>query len=175
MEIWKSIKGYEDKYQVSNFGRVKSLKRVVPHKLYGTKVVPERFLKAYLRSHGYYCISLWNNNSKTDKYIHRLLAIYFITNPNNYPCINHIDGNKTNNSINNLEWCTIKQNNEHSYANGLNSLNRKIKVCSYTTNECVIYRSIRQASININKNPDYLHVALKRNKFSNNEYHWELV
>lgn len=89
-EIWKDIPGYEGYYQVSNFGRVKSLRRV---------------LKAGLRK-GYLYISLRNKKFN----IHRLVAIAFIPNPGNLPEVDHIDGNKLNNNANNLKWATRQQN-----------------------------------------------------------------
>lgn len=89
-EIWKDVPGYAGTYQVSNFGRVKSLRKV---------------LKAGLRK-GYLYISLRNKKFN----IHRLVAIAFIPNPGNLPEIDHIDGNPLNNNANNLKWATRQQN-----------------------------------------------------------------
>jgi hypothetical protein len=99
MEIWKSINGYDD-YQISNLGRVKSL-----------KYNKERILKPFSNSDGYLTVELRKNKDES-KYcrIHNLIALAFIPNPYNKSCIDHIDRNKTNNSINNLRWVTHQEN-----------------------------------------------------------------
>lgn len=101
-EIWKNIAGFEG-YQVSNFGRVKSF--------YGKK---ERILKAGLRSNGYLNVILCKNGKMKCFLIHRLVANAFIDNPDNLPVINHIDENKQNNQVSNLEWCTYSYNNSYN-------------------------------------------------------------
>lgn len=106
-EIWKDIKGYEGLYQVSSFGRVKSLERVdrIGRKKHG------KFLKEHINSGGYFNVALYSKYS-VKKYllIHRLVAQAFIPNPNDYPQVNHIDENKINNNVDNLEWCTSEYN-----------------------------------------------------------------
>lgn len=108
-EIWKDIKGYEGLYQVSNTGKVRSLDRKVWN--YTKK---GRILKMHNNGHGYYNVSL-HNKEKTEKhaYIHILVAKAFIPNPNNYEQVNHKDFDKSNNSANNLEWVSRKQNVLH--------------------------------------------------------------
>ena len=96
-EIWKDIEGYEGLYQVSNLGRVKSLRRNI-------------ILKNKIESNGYERVVLSTNNNPKDYSVHRLVAIAFIPNPNNYPIVNHKDENRTNNCVDNLEWCTQKYN-----------------------------------------------------------------
>ena len=115
IEIWKPVKGYELLYSVSNLGKVKSL-----HYNHGNK---EKILVGRINRGGYRTF-LFNNNYKR-KYIteHRLVAQAFLPNPNNYPQINHKDGNKLNNNVCNLEWCSAKQNSIHAYKNGLSKGN----------------------------------------------------
>ena len=114
-EIWKDIEGYEGIYQVSNKGRVKSLKRKIcsnsnNHK-YNT--LSEKLLK--LSGGGKYIQVILCKDGKTSaKLVHRLVAQAFIPNPNNLPCVNHKDENKKNNDVRNLEWCTYKYNNEYN-------------------------------------------------------------
>ncbi|MBO7079503.1 MAG: HNH endonuclease [Bacilli bacterium] len=117
-EIWKDIKDYEGLYQVSNFGRVKSLEKKVWNR-YEFIVRKERILKTKNNSKEYCIVKLYKDNKHYNKKIHRLVAEAFIPNPNDLPQINHIDGNKNNNNANNLEWCTNKENQIHAWNNNL--------------------------------------------------------
>ena len=118
-EIWKDIKGYEGLYQVSNLGRIKRLK----HKRFDrNQILPERLVKvSYPKNNWYPYVSLCKNGKYVSKCIHRLVASAFIPNPNNYPVINHKDGNKQNNAIDNLEWCSYSHNNKEAYRLKLNN------------------------------------------------------
>lgn len=118
-EIWKDIKGYEGSYQASNLGNIKSLERMVQGKI-GMRICNERILKILIGKRGYYTVNLGNGTGRCAiKTVHRLVAIAFIPNPENRPCVNHIDGNKLNNNINNIEWCTYSENNIHAFNTGL--------------------------------------------------------
>ncbi len=108
MEEWKPIKGYEDRYAISNLGRIKVLK---PR--YRDKVI----LRTFSDGFGYLHCDL-SNPRKTVK-VHRLVAEAFIPNPDNKPTVNHIDGDKTNNRVDNLEWNTVHENNLHANMMGL--------------------------------------------------------
>lgn len=113
-EIWKDIAGYEGLYQVSNLGRVKSLP-----KQYGFSYRPEKILAEVVDSHGYVVFNLRKDGRKKQVYLHRVVASTFIDNPFNYPQVNHLNGDKKDNRVENLEWCTAKQNVQHAYNNGL--------------------------------------------------------
>lgn len=117
-EVWKDIQGYEGLYQVSNFGNVKSLdKQVWGGKSFYFK--KGEIKKKIIGSTGYWQVMLYkNNNHKTTK-VHRIVAKVFIENPNLHNVVNHIDGNKLNNNIKNLEWCTHKHNSIHAAKSGL--------------------------------------------------------
>lgn len=119
IEIWKDIKGYEGLYQVSNYGRVKSLNRFRIGRNGKPVKVNERILKPVI-NYGYCYVFIRNYERKLVKNfrVHRLVAQTFLENPNNYPQINHKDGNKQNNNVENLEWCTAKQNTNHAEING---------------------------------------------------------
>ena len=125
-EVWKDIDfidGFEGLYQVSNLGRVKSLGRIVlyPNSCYNktNKGVyrPERILKH--KTKRYAGITISNGKNKKYQNIHRLVALAFIPNPNNKPCVNHIDGDKQNNCVSNLEWNNWDENIKHAWETGL--------------------------------------------------------
>lgn len=111
-EQWKDIPGYEGMYQVSNFGRVRSLDRVV-EKQGRLHHIKGRILRQGKTHCGYYIIGFSKEDKRTYSSVHRLVAELFIPNPNNYPCVNHMDEDKTNNRAENLEWCTHLYNNTY--------------------------------------------------------------
>ena len=121
-EIWKDIKGYEGLYQVSNLGRIKSLSKFVNNNPKSSKFgyyTKERILKTSKSNNGYLIVHLFKNSKQYTIYIHRLVAITFIPNSNNLLQVDHIDGNKQNNRIDNLEWVTPKENINRAWRKGL--------------------------------------------------------
>lgn len=115
IEIWKDVVGYEGIYQVSNLGNVKSL---IGYN--GKKYISrEKLLSKTLSTAGYYKVELFNKKERKSFRVHRLVAIAFIENPLNKEQVNHIDGNKLNNNVENLEWNTPKENVRHSIDTGL--------------------------------------------------------
>ncbi len=119
MVEWKDIKGYEDFYEISSTGIVRSKPRTLTDSIGRTRSWEGRILNPDIAPNGYYRITLSVNRKRKQVYLHRLLAEYFIENPNNYPQVNHIDGNKLNNRLENLEWCTVQENTIHAYKHGL--------------------------------------------------------
>lgn len=113
-EVWKNIKGYLRQYQVSNLGNVRSLDRYC-----STGFKPGIVRKQQISNSGYSFVTLWKNGKRKNKFVHRLVAETFIPNKNNKKETNHIDGNKLNNTVSNLEWCTGSENMLHAYNLGL--------------------------------------------------------
>jgi hypothetical protein len=118
--IWKDIKGYEGFYQVSNYGQVKSLERFRKSNRNSFSIVRERIMKSKVDKYGYLAYSLCKDNKMSYFTSHRLVAIAFIPNTNNYNQVNHINGNKLDNSVSNLEWCDNQHNMRESFRLGLN-------------------------------------------------------
>ncbi len=119
MEIWKDIEGHEGFYQVSNEGNLRSLDRVVKGKSESNKTLKGRSLKSTITVYGYKVVVFCKNGKKENFRIHRLVAQSFLSNAEKKPLINHIDGDKTNNIVSNLEWCTHSENMKHAFATRL--------------------------------------------------------
>lgn len=149
-EVWKEIPGYNGDYFVSNMGRVKSYKRTVPfimHPTYSDSV------------HKYQSVQLFKNGSYKIHKVHRLVACAFIQRIKGKDYVNHIDGNPSNNTASNLEWCTLSENSLHSWrvigrANG--GYKRKI-ICEETGK---IYRSLHDCSRELKVGVTSIHKAL---------------
>lgn len=140
-EVWKDIEEYEGLYQVSNLGRVK-------------RVTTERILKGCRDSKGYLQVNLCKQGCVSKKLIHRLAAQTFIPNSENKVEVNHIDENKTNNRVDNLEWSTRKENCNHGTRNeriGISIIATNINTCEstefYGTNECARQLGLHQQNI----------------------------
>lgn len=119
-EEWRDIPGYEGLYQASNHGRIRS----VSHLIKANKDGGIRYTKANIKKlvsgwHGYMWVSLCKDGKPKTHSVHQLVAVTFIENPDNLPAVNHIDADKTNNNISNLEWVTVKENQQHASRMGL--------------------------------------------------------
>ena len=158
-EIWKDIQGYEGLYQVSNLGRVKSLRR-------DKILAPKKNWDGYLR------IQLWRNNKNVFVSIHRLVAQAFIDNLENKPFINHKDGDKQNNYVENLEWCTQKENIYHAQKMGLSKTNGCKKVLCVELNK--IFNSASEASRWLGFTGNVVHKAARKCKKSGG-YTWRYI
>lgn len=174
-EIWKDIEGFEGLYQISTYGRVKSLGRYVERircgksEKSGKLWINEKIMSPVTCGAGYLSVALCKNNKTTHKMIHRLVAIAFIPNPNNLSQVNHKDENKTNNHIDNLEWCTDLYNKHYGtgrqrqaeslkgvYINSKNP-NAHAVIC-----EGIVYPSIKECAEHYGIKPNTLYDVLSR-------------
>lgn len=117
MEYQFNIPGFEGLYTITKSGVITCL----PKPKYNNATSKEKVLRVHKDSNGYSIIRLYKNGKGASIRMHRLLALMFIPNPNNYKVINHIDGNKGNYALENLEWVTFSENNKHAFATGLSS------------------------------------------------------
>lgn len=166
-EYWKDVVGYENLYEVSNHGRVRTYK----DKLTWSKQHQcwRKWKQRYLKDktpNGRDCrVSLWKDGKVKDYLVHRLVAQAFIPNDDlTKDCINHIDGNPKNNHVDNLEWCTRKYNNRHAFETGLMHTNHKVTLVRKKDGETFIFNSKSKASNFLGRNHGYLSFVLKDSK-----------
>jgi hypothetical protein len=115
-EIWHPCAGFETHYEVSNLGNVRSIERVANNgHNNGVRRLQSKMLKPCLSKSGYLLVSFCVDNIKSNHNVHRLVARAFIRNESNKPQVNHKDGDKLNNSVENLEWATASENTKHAY------------------------------------------------------------
>lgn len=184
MEEWRDINGFEGFYQVSSYGRVRSIDRYVTGKDGATRFLrgnmmklteyknPQRdqeqthYLVVNLRKCGYNRVYM----------VHRLVAETFIPNPDNLPVPNHIDGNKSNNCVENLEWTTYGENNQHAIDNHLRSP-RGRKVCQYDLDENFImeFKSVTEASRQTGIGRSTISNCLNGRAPENSNYIWKYI
>ena len=182
-EIWKDIKGYEGLYQVSNLGRVKSLKRKVYAGRNRLRWQYERIMSNNKSNgNGYLVVNLNKESKDKNKYIHRLVAEAFIPNPNHYLYVNHKDENRKNNKVDNLEWCTALYNNTYKNAhirkglkNRNNRLSKKVYQLDDDNNIIKEYPSISEASRQLNLTMQSLSGCLNGKTKHSGGYKWKFV
>jgi hypothetical protein len=150
-EVWKDTKGVFG-YQVSNFGRVRSI-----FSRWGKRAYP-RIMKGSIDSHGYVQVTISINGERKLMFVHRLVAKAFIPNPLNLEMVNHKDENPLNNNVDNLEWCTRSYNN--SYGHATDSYRKKI--CCIHGETAYVFKSIKDASIKMNIPTTSIFNSLKR-------------
>lgn len=132
-EIWKDVVGYEGIYEVSNKGRVRTHKDKVSwsNRYQKWRHWQQRYLKDKTPNGRDVRVSLRKDGKPKDFLVHRLVAFSFIPAVKGKECINHIDGNPKNNNVENLEWCTYKENTNHAFENGLNTSNMAVKLTNH--------------------------------------------
>lgn len=165
-EIWEDVRGYEGLYQVSNFGNVKSLNY--------NKTKQEKILKPKTSS-AYNIVCLCKNGNNKYCSIHRLVANAFIPNPYSYSDINHIDGNKRNNSVKNLEWVSRSENMKHACY----KLNKNPREWSKTKVRCIetqeVFETQTEAAKKYKTSQGAIGNAARKNRPKAGGVHWEFI
>lgn len=139
---------FDEKYAISNKGTAKNVKT-------------GRTLSKQINKQGYEMVQFTINGRKKNFRVHRLVAINFIPNGNNFPYVNHKDGNKQNNDVSNLEWCTAKMNDNHARMSGLKNENKPILATHLETGEKTSFESLSECARYHNCNKSYIHRVLK--------------
>ena len=144
-EVWRPIPDYEGYYEASNMGRIRSVDRYVKNYWGSTTFLKSRIMVCYIAKTGYMQVKLSKNGVEKKPLVHRLVALTFLPNPLQLPQVNHIDGDKTNNNVTNLEWCTGSDNQLHSrrILNRVCGMKRKPVICLENGK---IYESVSHAA-----------------------------
>ena len=171
-EIWLPIEGYENLYEVSNLGRVRRLESVVNCKAGSKRKFPGKILKPRVVQ-GYLRVNLCKNGIRRSYYIHRLVSTAFIPNPENLPQVNHLSEDKLNNSVENLEWCTAKENINYGTRNKRASEKHKKAVLCVELNQ--IFPSLSEAAEQLGLTKTNLSCVLTGRNKTAGGYHWEFV
>jgi hypothetical protein len=179
MEIWKDIVGYEGLYQVSDLGRVRSLDRIIKGNKGSEYLKKGKILKQTFNLKKYSQVNLSKYGVDYHKRVHRLVAETFIPNPEMKPQVNHIDGNKNNNHVINLEWNTESENVIHAYRLGLNVRSKfagKERRPVYQLKDGKIinrFETITEAEVKTHTPRQNIRQVIKGKRFSANGYQWK--
>lgn len=148
-EIWKDVPEYEKFYQVSNLGNFRSLDRIVGYKDGSNRNYPGKPLLTETTKDNYQRITLMKDGKKKRYMAHRLIAFTFLPLDKENPVVNHKDGNKSNNNVNNLEWCTASENMQHADRTGLRNMTLNHHPSNSKKIKCIetdkIFSSYREA------------------------------
>lgn len=182
-EIWKAIPGYEDLYEASNRGRIRTKPNKVTYRVINgitqKRVWKSRVLKEKnpnsRTGRGDKRFDLWKDGEPKTFLGHRLVALTFIPNPGNKPCINHIDGNFRNNKVENLEWVTYSENMNHSFKAGLHKTNIKITLKHIEKGNSQSFVSMSKASQFLGRNAGYISSLLIKGQYEADGYSIRVV
>lgn len=161
-ETWKDVIGYEGIYEVSNTGLVRThVNKTTFTEKHGERKWKQRVLKQKVSKDGTCRVSLWKDGKEKTWLVHRLVAFVFISVVPGKDYVNHIDGNRLNNHLSNLEWCDHTENNNHAFDNRLIKTASKISLESMETGEEFDFRSMAKASEFLGRNHGYVSQLLK--------------
>ena len=175
-EIWKDIPNYEG-YQVSNLGRVRTHNKTTYTERHGVRNWKDRILKYKGETYNTgYRVDLWKDGKCNTFLVARLVAFTFYNEDiNNHKLtVDHVDGNRFNNNINNLELVSLAENIRRAFKTGLMPYN-KIKLTDKDSDEELMFNSMSQASLYMKKNHGYISAKCKQNIFEDNKYKWEII
>lgn len=158
MEVWKRVKGYSNLYEVSNLGNVRMRE---------TKVCKS----FWINKDGYKMVSMRESGKSKERLVHRIVADTFIENANNKPQVNHIDCNKLNNTVKNLEWVTGDENIRHAIQSG-KMPHRSVIGVSKDTNERIVFDSVREAVAKTSEPASGIYSCLCGKQRGTLNYHW---
>lgn len=191
VEVWVTMPGYENKYEVSNLGSVRSVDMSVKHNYGGIAIKRGRLRKLQISKTGYYMVALMIAPNKIKNCsVHRLVAMAFIPNPDNKPHVNHIDGDKLNNKVENLEWSTPSENVKHSWDTGLCKIrplskeridkllaisNKPVSARNTKTGEVSEYKSIKECASSLGITQPNISNAIKRKSVVRGEFVFNLI
>lgn len=163
IEVWKDIPEYEGLYEASTLGRIRTEEGKTTYSaLHGERVWKSRILSAKVDKKNSHRVSLYKNKVRKDWLVHRLIALTFLPAIEGKNYVNHIDGNRNNNELENLEWCDHTENNNHAFDSGLIQTGKQVKLINIETNEEFTFRSLSKASLFINRNVGYLSNKIKQ-------------
>ena len=167
-EIWKPVVNYEKSYEVSNLGAIRGIDREIYTPLIGNFIKKGKIIIQSFDSSGYCQVGLSGKGVKKTTSVHKIVAYAFIDNPKNLPQVNHIDGNKLNNKVDNLEWCTNQENQEHARETGLyekmykEAMKRRKPVIAYNEKSSISFTSISSAAKHFNFNSGSISSTINR-------------
>ncbi len=171
VEIWKQVSGYEEIYEVSDLGRIRTAKnKTTNSSRCGERKWKQRILKQKTDKQGYKRISLWKDKKEKTYLVHRLVAKAFIPMVKNKNCVNHLDGNPSNNYLKNLEWCDHKENLSHAYKHRLNQAPDPTVLVNTITSEAFYFMSKAKASEFLGRNKEYLSAVIQKGGTKVDEY-----
>lgn len=171
-EFWRPVSRYENLYEVSNIGNVRSVNRTI-FQQGRMQQYKGRNIAQWIGIHGYYCVKLSKNNKKKIFLVHRLVAEAFIPNDNNLPIINHKDENRLNNKVDNLEWCTAEYNVNYGTATTRRAIKTGHKIAQYTKRGVFVreFYSIHEAERITRISRQCIHDAISQ-KHSAGSFFW---
>ena len=163
---WRDVVGYEGIYEVSRCGKVRTKEgKTTYSKLHGQRVWKQRVLKQKISKDNCCRVSLWKDGKEKTWLVHRLVAKAFIPRIEGKDYVNHIDGNRLNNRVENLEWCDHSENNNHAFDNDLISTSQKIVLVNKDTKESFYFRSLAKASEHLGRSKSYLSRRFKQGRY----------
>lgn len=173
-EIWKDVVGYEGLYSISNKGRIIRLEKNRT-KGSGNYHKKEIILVPATTKNGYNYVLLYKNKIRKIKKIHQLVSRAFIPNSENKPCVNHINGVKTDNRVKNLEWCTHSENMQHALKTGLIKTMKKVLMLDLNGKELLIFDGVRKAGRETGVSNSGISACCLGQRQSAGGYKWEFA